>query len=238
VSEFEEVYYQDGDTALVGLVARPVRAPRGAILVFPTIANATPATERRARMLANAGYVAFLADFYGFRPEGDAAHAAAKHLRADVGAYRTRVRAALTAMDALSGTAGLPRAAIGYCMGGQAVLELARDGGHVAGVVSFHGLLQTDKPATEPGAITARILICHGDKDPLVPREAVLDFWREMDAGAANWHFHAYSGVFHGFTDPANRPGDRPGFAYDAGADRESWSAMLGFFDEIFEQPD
>ena len=98
-------------------------------------------------------------------------------------------------------------------------------------VVSFHGLLDTGLPAA-PGSITARILVCHGDADPMVPRSQVLAFWEEMDAAGADWHFHSYAGVKHGFTNPVPPPGN-PAVAYDASADRQSWAAMLGLFDEV-----
>jgi len=98
--------------------------------------------------------------------------------------------------------------------------------------VSFHGLLMTELPA-EPGTITARMLVCHGDCDPLVPRSQVLAFWEEMDASLGNWHFHSYAGVKHGFTNPAS-PTDNPALGYDASADRQSWAAMHGLFDEVF----
>jgi dienelactone hydrolase len=138
-------------------------------------------------------------------------------------------------MRTLPGVSALPQAAIGYCMGGQAALELARDGADVAGVVSFHGILQTDRPASGPGEIAARLLVCHGDADPMVPREQVLGFWQEMDTAHAGWHFHSYSGVRHGFTDPGSDARGIPAIAYNASADRQSWSAMLSFFAEIFE---
>jgi dienelactone hydrolase len=126
----------------------------------------------------------------------------------------------------------LPVAAIGYCMGGQAALELAREGHDLFAAVSFHGLLSTDRPA-QPGAVKARLLVCHGDADPLVPREQVLGFWEEMDAAGANWHFHAYSGVKHGFTEPGSDGRGMAFLGYDASADRQSWAAMIGLFDEI-----
>jgi dienelactone hydrolase len=236
MSTLDKVAYRDGETALTGLAARPIGAPLGAVVVFPTIANATPATERRARMLADAGYIAFIADLYGFTPDGpEAVQAAARDLRGDVDVYRARVRSALAAMRTLPGVGELPQAAIGYCMGGQAALELARDGADVAGVVSFHGILQSDRPASRPGQISARILVCHGDADPMAPREQVLGLWQEMDAAGANWHFHSYSGVKHGFTDPGSDARGIPAIAYNASADRQSWHAMLGFFAEIFE---
>lgn len=233
MSPLKPIAYADGDTALTGLLAQPGVAPRAAVLVLPTIANPTPTIERRAAMLAELGYFALIGDFYGFAPDGqDAVQAAAKALRADVGRYRQRLRAALTAMNGITEAVGLPRMAIGYCMGGQAALELARDGADLAAVVSFHGILQTDRPA-EPGEIKARILVCHGDADPMVPREQVLGFWQEMDHAGGNWHFHAYSGVRHGFTDPGSDTRGIAAIGYDASADHQSWSAMLGLFDEV-----
>lgn len=230
--ELEPLDYMDGETWLTGLVARPAGDPRAAILVFPTIMNPTPAVETKARALADAGYLALIADFYGSRPANfDEARSAAAEIRPDPLAYRRRLRAGLKALAAMPEADGLPLATIGFCMGGQAALELARDGAPLAAAVSFHGLLDTGLPA-EPGGIAARILVCHGDADPMTPRSQVLAFWEEMDAAQANWHFHSYSGVRHGFTNPA--PTENPATAYDASADRQSWAAMLELFDEVF----
>lgn len=228
----EAVSYRDGGTALTGLLARPNGSPRAAVVVFPTIANANPPIERRARMLADAGFLAFVADFYG-APVRDFDHAneLARALRADVDTYRARIGAALATLRAHPDAAGLPLAAIGYCMGGQAALEAARAGEDLALVASFHGILSTGRPADR--AIAPRILVCHGDADPLVPREQVLAFWQEMDGVGANWHFHAYSGVKHGFTDPGSDARGLPAIGYDASADRESWSALMSLFDEV-----
>ena len=230
--ELEPLDYEDGETQLTALLARPSGAPRAAVLVFPTIMNTTPAVETKARALADAGYLALIADFYGKRPAGfDEARAMAAEIRPDPLAYRRRLRAGLRALAALPEADGLPLAAIGFCMGGQAALELARDGAPLFAVTSFHGLLDTGLPA-EPGTITARILVCHGDADPLAPRSQVLAFWEEMDAAGANWHFHSYGGVKHGFTNPGTVAGN-PAVAYDASADRQSWAAMLALFDEV-----
>ena len=115
-------------------------------------------------------------------------------------------------------------------MGGQAALELARDGAPFAAVASFHGLLDTELPAQQ-GAVSARILVCHGDADPMVPRASILRFWEEMDHAGADWHFHSYAGVKHGFTNP--HPAANPATAYNASADRQSWAAMHALFDEV-----
>lgn len=231
MSDLERLDYRDGDTALTGWLARPAGAPRAAVVVYPTIANANPPMERRARMLAEAGYLALIADFYG-EPVRDFAHAGelAAALRSDTGRYRARVAAAVSA---LRGEAeGLRLAAIGYCMGGQAALEAARHGLDLAAVATFHGLLETGSRAARP--IKPRLLICHGDTDPLVPRSQVIAFWEEMDAVGADWRFHSYSGVKHGFTDPGSDARGLPAIGYDASADRQSWAALTSFFDEIF----
>ncbi|WEK47058.1 MAG: dienelactone hydrolase family protein [Candidatus Andeanibacterium colombiense] len=229
----EPLAYSDGDTALSGLLARPAGTPRAGIVVYPTIMNTTQAVEDKARALADAGYLALIADFYGKAPASmEESRDFAGEIRRDVHAYRARLRAAIRAMVSLGEAKDLPLAAIGFCMGGGAVLELAREGAPLEAVVSFHGLLMTDL-AAEPGAVTARILVCHGDADPLVPRSQVVAFWEEMDEAGANWHFHSYSRVKHGFTNPGS-PKDSPALGYDASADRQSWAAMHSLFGEVF----
>jgi dienelactone hydrolase len=231
--DHERISYTDGDTNLTGLLFRPAGKPRAAILVYPTIMNQEGVVLEKAASLAEHGYLAFMADFYGKNPEdfGQSREFAAE-IRPQPQDFRRRIRQAIGSLVSLPEAEGLPLGAIGFCMGGGAVLELAREGAPLDVVVSFHGLLQTDLPA-EPGKVTARILVCHGDADPAVPRSQVIGFWEEMDGAGANWHFHSYSGVKHGFTNPA--PPLNPAVAYDASADRQSWAAMFEMFDEVFE---
>ena len=227
----EQIGYAHGGTTLTGWLARPSAPARAAVVLFPTIANFNAPTERRARMMAEAGYLTMVADFYGVA-EGDW-QALAKDLRADTDHYRARLAAAVATLRRHPEAQGLAMGAIGYCMGGQAALEAARDGQDLRAVASFHGLLETGRPA-KPGAVKARILVCHGDADPMTPRGHVLAFWEEMDAAGTNWHFHSYSGVKHGFTDPGSDARGLPAIAYNARAYRQSWAAMLGLFDEVF----
>ena len=229
----ERIDYADGVTALTGWLAPPNRTPRAAVLVFPTIANLTANVARKARALADAGYLALVADFYGLPvPDFAAAGPLAAALRADPVSYRARLAAGLAALRALPGAGALPSAAIGFCMGGQAALELARSGAEIVAAVSFHGLLDTALPAG-PGTVRARLLVCHGQADPLVPRAQVLAFEDEMDAAGVNWHLHAYSGVRHGFTDPGSDARGLDAVRYDASADRQSWAAMTSLFEEV-----
>jgi dienelactone hydrolase len=229
----EQVDYADGDVALTGFLVKPEGPPRAAVLVLPTIANCNTPMIRRAHMLAQAGYLAMIADFYGVQVRDfDHARELAGPLRATSEGYRMRLRAGLDALTSLPEAQGLPTAAIGFCMGGQAALELARDGADIILAASFHGLLDTQAPA-QPGATKARILVCHGDADPMVPRSQVLAFWEEMDVAGANWHFHSYSGVRHGFTDPGSDSRGMAAIGYDASADRQSWAALMELLDEV-----
>jgi dienelactone hydrolase len=226
----EVVTYHDGKTELAGHVYRPVGAVRASVAIFPTIMNRTPAVITKAEALAKAGYLAFICDFYGRNPHDFAeAQTLASDLRQHATVYRRRLAAGLATVRKLA--PDLPQATIGFCMGGQAVLELARNSADLVLAASFHGLLNTDLPA-QPGAVKARILVCHGDNDELVPREQVIQFWEEMDHSGANWHFHSYSGVKHGFTNP-NAPPNGDMVAYDPSADRQSWSALLSLLDEV-----
>lgn len=229
----EQIDYEDGELPLTGFLVRPEGKPKAAVLVLPTIVNCNTPMIRRAHMLAQAGYVAMIPDFYGVQVR-DFEHARelAGPLRATPEHYRQRLQAGLAALVNHDAAAGIPVAAIGYCMGGQAALELARDGADLVLAASFHGLLDTALPAA-PGEIKPRILVCHGDADPLVPRSQVMAFWEEMDATGANWHFHSYAGVKHGFTDPSSDDRGMSAIGYDQSADRQSWSALMEMLDEV-----
>ncbi|MFN3863500.1 MAG: dienelactone hydrolase family protein [Erythrobacter sp.] len=230
----EPLAYADGGTALTGWLARPAGAARAGVAVFPTFINTSPGVEAKALALAEAGCIALVADFYGPDAPHDAASASAamERLRADPRAMRARLRASLTALARIA--PGLPQIAIGFCFGGMAVLELARDGADLALVASFHGLLATPLPATAP--IGPRILVCHGDADSLVPRSDVISFWAEMDGVAADWQFLSFARVGHGFTNPLT-PARTPNPTYDPHADRQSWAALMGLLEEVAPRP-
>jgi dienelactone hydrolase len=149
--------------------------------------------------------------------------------------WRARVAAGLEALKANALVNPAKVVAMGYCFGGTAVLELARGGAEVAGVVSFHGGLDTPTPEDAKN-IRAKVLVLHGADDPLVPAAQVAAFEQEMRQGGVDWQLIAYGGAVHGFTNPAS--GDDPGgrgVAYNAVADARSWAAMRQFFAEIFQ---
>lgn len=234
--EVHQFSYWHGDVELSGYLAQPSRYPRAGILIVPTIAGPTQLMFDRARWLASLGYSAMVCDMYGAGTLNDMREARklADDLRADAEYYRERFRCALEELRTRSKLANSRIGAIGYCMGGEVVLEMARGGEDLALVVSFHGLLSTPLPARR-GAIKSRILVCHGRADPLVPPKQVRAFLEEMDLAGADCHMHIYSGVLHGFTDPASDAKPAAAVRYNASADRQSKAAMLSMFDEVFE---
>ncbi len=233
--EVQQFTYRHGDVELAGYMAQPSRYPRAGILIVPTISGPTKLMHDRARWLASLGYSAMVCDLYGKGHIEDIheARKLADDLRADAEYYRERFRCALDELRNRSKLANNRIAAIGYCMGGEIVLEMARGGEDIALVVSFHGLLATPLPAKR-GTIKARILVCHGRADPLVPPKQVREFLEEMDIAGADCHMHVYSGVLHGFTDINSNRHPAEAVRYNASADRQSKAAMLSMFDEIF----
>lgn len=235
--ETKTVEYQQGDTRLVGYLAYPqeVKEPRPGVLVVHEWLGLNDYAKRRAEQLAELGYVAFAADIYGdgkVVADRKEAGALSSTYKKDRALLRARVAAGLETLKAQPGVAPGKVAAIGYCFGGTTVLELARSGAEVAGVVSFHGGL--DSPAPQDARnIRARVLVLHGADDPYVPAEQVAGFEEEMRKGGVDWQLIAYGNAVHGFTNPANGNDNSKGAAYNAAADARSWLAMRQFLDEV-----
>ena len=232
-----EVEYQSGGLALKGLLAfddaRPGRRP--AILVVHEWWGHDQHARNSARQLAAAGYVALAVDMYG---EGRQAHHprdAAKLLtevRSNLPLMRARFEAARDLLRSQPNVAADRMGAIGYCFGGAVVLEMARAGADLRGVVSLHGLLDTATPA-KPGVVKAQILVLTGGADPYVPKDQVDAFDREMRTAGAQYRVVVYPGVKHSFTNPAatelGKQFDIPD-EYNADADQKSWQEVLRFF--------
>lgn len=231
------VEYKDGDTLLEGYLAYDDAAAdrKPGVLVVHEWKGLDDYAKKRAEQLAGMGYVAFAADIYGkgVRPKDhQEAGATAGKFKGDRALLRRRARAGLDALRAQPGVDPARLAAIGYCFGGTTVLELARSGAEIAGVVSFHGGLDTPVPAK---ALKAKVLVLHGADDPHVPDKDVLAFAKEMRDAKADWQLVSYGNAVHGFTNPNNGGDPSKGAAYDAAADRRSWAAMRAFFDEVLK---
>ncbi|SFR78704.1 dienelactone hydrolase family protein [Sphingomonas jatrophae] len=228
--------YSDGDLPLIGERWEPVGPANGRAMLVAHEADGIGGNVRRhAALLAEQGYAVFAADLHGHGRvlAGDDMMAAVQRFRADPALFRRRVRAGLDAMLAETGLPPARAAAMGYCFGGSAVLELARSGAELAAVASFHGLLTTAAPA-QAGEVHTKILACTGALDPLVPPEDVTAFQQEMMAAGADWQLIVYGRALHSFTNvDVEQLGD-PRMAYDAAAEAQSWSALLGFLDTAF----
>ncbi|MGN6387822.1 MAG: dienelactone hydrolase family protein [Verrucomicrobiota bacterium] len=234
----ETIEYKEGDTTLEGFVAYDdsVREKRPGVLIVHQWKGLGDYEKKRAEMLAKLGYVAFAADIYGkgVRPSSpQAASAQAGKFKKDRELLRKRVRAGLAELKKLDHVDTGKVAAIGYCFGGTTVLELARSGAEVKGVVSFHGGLGTPTPK-DAKDIKGRVLALHGADDPNVPLTEVEAFESEMRAGHVDWELVKYGGAVHSFTDWNAGNDNSRGAAYNAKADARSWRAMQTFFDELF----
>ena len=234
----KEVSYKEGSTALKGTLAwdDAIQGPRPGILVVHQWMGLTDYEKGRAKQLAGLGYVAFAADVYGAAdtPKDMAsAGASAGKYKKDRALYRKRVNAGLKALSKQAGVDPKNLAAIGYCFGGTGVLELARSGANVKGIVSFHGGLDSPTPADGKN-IKAKVLILHGADDPYVPKKDIAALEDELKAAKVDYQFTFYSGAVHAFTQPEAGNDNSKGAAYNESADKRSWIAMTNFLDEIF----
>ncbi len=234
--QIEEFQYRHEDRTLAGHLAwnPELAGPLPGVVLVHEWFGPGENVKRRARMLAELGYVALVADMYGVdvRPSnvGEAA-VAMNDVLADRPRLRARLATAVAVLQADRRVDARRVAAIGYCFGGGCVLELARSGATLAGVISFHGGLHTTLPAK--ATPLAKILVLHGAEDPFVDAQKVNAFMDEMRAVHADWQLVHYGNAVHAFTNPqaADLAG---GMCFDAKADARSWAHMQLFLSELF----
>ncbi len=234
------VIYKEGSTTLEGyhVYDKAAEGKRPSVLIIHQWTGLTEYEKRRARMLAEMGYNVFAADIYGqgIRPQPPAAGQEAGKYKGDRKLFRARLDAGLEWLKADERTDPKKIAAIGYCFGGTGVLELAREGTDIAGVVSFHGSLDAAVGMeAQAGKIKTKVLVLHGADDPFVKPEVVTGFQKEMTDAKADWQMVFYSGAVHAFTQKEAGNDNSKGAAYNEAADKRSWEAMKSFFAEIFK---
>lgn len=240
----QEIPYQSSDgTRMIGYYAYDdaIKGPRPGVVVVHEFWGLNDYAKRRARDLAGLGYSALAIDMYGDGKNTEHPKDAMAFMQAvlkDNAIASARFQAGLDLLKQQAQTDPHKLAAIGYCFGGGVVLNAARQGVPLAGVVSFHGALVTNPPAT-PGSVKAKILVEHGAQDSLVTPENVAAFKAEMDKAGADYRFVSLDGAKHGFSNPdADRlsHGDHggPDIGYDKAADERSWADMQAFFKKIF----
>ena len=233
----ETVDYKHGDTQLQGYLAYDdaAKGPRPLVLVVHEWWGLNDYAKSRARQVAQLGYVAFAVDMYGKGVLAKDAGAQAGKLWGDLALLRGRIAAALDAVKSDKRVDPKRIAAIGYCFGGTTVLELARSGAAVAGVVSFHGNLDAPKD-DDAKPIKAKVLVLTGADDKSVPPSAIAAFTDEMRKAKANYQVNIYGNAVHTFTNPAAGNDPSRNSAYNAQADKRSWQAMKDFLVEVFQE--
>ena len=230
----QEINYKFGDQEYRAFVANPEKESAPLVLVVHTWAGRDDFVEKKAIELAEEGYVAMAVDMYGDAKVGNSTEenqSMMTPLIEDRDKLKAIINSAVEAGKKIDGVDSSKVAAIGYCFGGLVVLDLARSGTDISGVVSFHGLLMSSDISTD--GIQAKVLVLHGERDPMVPLSMVDDFQKEMTAAEADWQLHSYGNAYHAFTNKeANDP--NLGTQYNENADKRSWQSMMNFFTEIF----
>lgn len=232
----QDVEYQVNGVALKGYLARPAdpgAVKRGVLVVHEWWGLNDYPRMRADRLARELGCVAFALDMYGAdrtTSSPDEAGKMAGEISGNPSEYRARLEAGLDQLRKASGLPDDQLFAIGYCFGGTAVMNLARWGTPIKGVVSFHGSLATRTPA-EPGKVKARILVLHGEADTLIPASDIENFKREMASAGAPMTWISYPNAKHAFTNPNADNVGIDGVGYDADADARSWEAMKEFFE-------
>jgi dienelactone hydrolase len=232
------VSYLDEQQPLEGYLAAPDRArDMPGVLVVPSWLNVNESICRRADRLAELGYAAFVADLFGsgVRPAPpESPMTVVGPFLNDRLRFRRRLSAGSRAFQQRPECNADRVAAIGYCIGGCGVLELARAGGPLRGVVSLHGILTTPM-AAQPKTVVSKILVLHGDADPVVPLESVIGFREEMRHARANWQINIYSDAKHSFTGEG-AVGDRtPEAGFHPQTESRSWEMTVEFLREVIK---
>ena len=213
-----------------------VETPRPGVLVVPNVLGQKEADNVKAEDLAKLGYVGFACDVFGQGKRAQRGPEMGRYMNECLGdraQLRDRLAASLAVLKGFGHVDAAKCAAIGFCFGGLSVLDMARSGLDVLGIVSFHGVFnRPDYANVTP--IRPKVLVCHGWDDPLAKPDAVVELAAELTEGGADWQLHAYGHTGHGFTDVSARDLGIPGVGYQEASDRRSWKAMRDFLTDLF----
>ncbi len=236
----KKVNYEEGGQKLQGVLYydNTVEAAKPGVMVFHEWMGLGDYAKKRAVMLAKQGYAAFAVDMYGqgvFAKDHEEAAKLSGVFFKDREKMRLRAKAALDVFIKTGYADEFNISAIGYCFGGTAVLEMARAGFPLKGVVSFHGILATPSPA-EAGAVKAKVLVFNGAEDAMISAQDIQTFQEEMRKAGADWQFVNLGGAKHSFTVwGASIP--EKGIVYNEIADKRSWFATRSFLNEVMARP-
>lgn len=233
------VTYEHEGTTLTGYLYwdDAIKGKRPGVMVIHEWWGLDEYAKKRARMLAEEGYVGFAADMYGdnrLATNPEQAKEWMMEVTADVEGWQERAALGLKQL-VKSGMVDAERtAAMGYCFGGGTILQMAYSGTKAKGVVGYHASLPA-APESANGKIDAKVLIFHGAADPFVAPEVIANFKDKIQAAGADWEFVTYGGdVRHSFTVPTAAERGMEAIKYDADADRDSWQRTMTFYANLF----
>jgi dienelactone hydrolase len=237
-AQLKEVKYLDGNQKLNGLSIAPLKGSKTnpGMLILPAWKGIDNHSKESANKLSKMGYYAFIADIYGegnYPTNTQEAGKQASFYKNNVVDYQRRIQLALNQLIK-AGANPDNIVAIGYCFGGTGVLEAARAGMKIQGVVSFHGGLDRDASRVN-NPINARILVLHGADDPFVPVTEITAFQQEMRDTKADWEMIYYANSVHAFTDPEAGNDNSKGAAYNEKAAKRSWERMKAFLKDVLK---
>jgi dienelactone hydrolase len=233
----EVTYYGDSVTCKgYSAYDNKLKGKRPGVLVAHEWWGLNDFSKNKAKELASLGYYAFAVDLYGNGKTASDAKTAAQLAGEVRGTPRMRERivAGYNEMSKQEMVDPDRTAAIGFCFGGTAALELAYSGAKVKGVVTFHGGLVVPKPE-DKGKIRAKILILHGADDPSVPRDMIERLQDTLRKEKVDWQFVFFGNTVHAFTNPAAGNDNGKGMAYNPESARRAWDYMKLFLNEIFK---
>ena len=212
-----------------------IKTPVPGVLISHAWGGLGEFEKGKARELAKLGYAGFCLDMYGQGMRGSSPEENTKLMQPfldDRVMLQRRMELALQTIQSQPIVDSERIAAVGYCFGGLCVLDLARSGASLSGVVSFHGLFHPPEH-TQRNKIQAKVLALHGWDDPMVTPELVVALGAELSEAEADWQIHAYGHTMHAFTNPAAQSPES-GTQYNDDADRRSWQSLLNFLEEVF----
>ncbi len=231
------IEYEHNGTLLEGFLAYDdaTASARPAVLISHAWVGRSELECNKARALAESGYAGFAMDLYGKGVLGSGPEENQKLMSPfleDRAMLQSRMTTALDILRAQSEVDTSNIAAMGYCFGGLCVLDLARIGTDINGVISVHGLFPS--PGNTQGTkIKAKVLVLHGNEDPMVPVDSVVELEKELTEAGADWQIHVYGNTMHAFTNPSANDHSM-GTVYNEVADKRSWIAVKNFLQEIF----
>ena len=232
-----KVAYTAEGIEFVGTLFEPAGAgPAPGVLVAHESPGVAEHTLNAARRLAELGFVALATDYQGggqIVTDRDEMMRRFQWFMADPSHIRARMGAALEALKAQPRVDAARLAAVGYCYGGAAALELARSGADLKAVVGYHSTLTTARP-DDAANIRGKVLVHIGADDPAVPAEQCTAFREEMTKGCVDWRLILYGRTSHSFTNPEADSWGMPGFAFHEANNTRAWRALDDLFDEVF----